>query len=640
MKPPAHRTLFEMLLFMKESFGARDAFIYRAARGEFTVPYDKFFEDVVLLARALRSRGVRKGVKVLILSDNRYEWIVTDMALMSLGAIGIPRGTDTPGPEMDYIVRHSGASFLIFETAELLQRHAALVKGLPLVEGVFVIHGEELPAASPPAATYNEMLEDRSLGPGEIADFIRRGRELGPGDVVAIIYTSGTTGKPKGVVLNHRNLLYAPNRIPDLYEICETDLVVSILPSWHIFERALEYVVLARGGCLVYSSIKTFSADLVKYRPTLLVTVPRLWESLYGKVNAAVAKEGGLKARLFPLLVRVSRRFRKKWRQVTGRQPEFSRDPWWRRIGGRAACCITLLALGPVYPLAQWKLSALRGKFGGRLRMALSGGGSFPPVLDEWLDAVGVPIFNAYGMTECSPAIAGRTMRRNPFGTIGVPFPGTEVRIADERDREVGPGEEGEYQVRGEQVMPGYHDDPEENAKAFTPDGFLRTGDLGRRTLSGDLVITGRSKDIIVLASGENVDPSRIEGTITMFPFVKDAMLVGQDRKGLGALIVPEEEQLRDFVRRKMTQVDHEAEDILDHPRVLDRIKGEINKRLHPDEGFFPHERLHRIAFLRREFTLGEEITNTFKKRRHLIERKYRELINRLFHEGEDKTRH
>jgi long-chain acyl-CoA synthetase len=640
VKPPAHRTLFEMMLYMRDRFGERDAFVYRAARGEFTVPFEKFFEDVVLLARALRARGVRKGSKALLLSDNRYEWIVTDMALMSLGAIGVPRGTDTPGKEVDFIIRHSGATFLVFETAELLRRHASLVQALPLVEGVFIIHGEDLPAVPIPAATYNELLEDRTLSREEIDFFVGQGRELTPDDVVTIIYTSGTTGVPKGVVLNHRNLVYAPNTIADLYGICETDLVVSILPSWHIFERALEYVVLARGACLVYSSIKTFSDDLVRYRPTLLVTVPRLWESLYAKVNAAVAKEGGLKARLFPALVRVSRRFRRKKRLVTGRLPEFRRKAWWRDTGYKAACCVTLIALGPAYLLAQYKLRALRARFGGRLRMALSGGGSFPLVLDEWLDAVGVPIYNAYGMTECAPAIAGRVLADNLFGTIGKPFPGTEVRITDEHDREVGPGEEGEFQVRGSQLMPGYHDNADENRKAFTPEGFLRTGDLGRRTLSGDLVITGRSKDIIVLASGENVDPTRIEGAITMFPFVKDAVLVGQDRKGLGALIVPEEEQLREFVRRRMNHVDHEAEDILEHPHVLDRIKGEINKRLHPDDGFFPHERLHRIAFLRREFTMGEEITNTFKKRRHLIERKYREIINRLFHDGEDKTRH
>jgi long-chain acyl-CoA synthetase len=628
-------TLFEMLLDVRDRFGSRDAFVYRAARGEFTVPYEKFFEDVVLLARGLRSRGVRKGAKVLLLSDNRYEWIVTDLALMSLGAVDVPRGTDTPAKELEFIIRHSGATFLIFETADLLRRHTALVQGLPHVEGIFVIHGEDLPVFSPLASCYNEILLDRTLGKEEIDAFVAGGLALAPDDLVTIIYTSGTTGTPKGVMLNHRNLMYQVNALPACYGIVETDLVVSILPSWHIFERALEYVVLSCGGCLVYSSIKTFAADLEKYRPTLLVTVPRLWESLYARITSAIEKEGGAKARLFPAMVRISRRFRKKRRLILDQLPDFGETGRWLRLGRKAASWVTVTAWALFYPLAQHKLAALRAKFGGRLRLAVSGGGSLPVALDEWLDAVGVPIFNAYGMTECAPAIAGRTLATRVFGTIGRPFPGTELKLCDEGGREVPDGAEGEICVRGAQVMPGYYDNPEENARSFTADGFLRTGDLGRRALSGDLVITGRSKDIIVLASGENVDPTRIEGAITMFPFVKDAVLVGQDRKGLGALIVPEEEQLRDFVRLKMTNIDHEAEDLMEHPHVLDRVKSELNKRLHPDEGFHPHERLHRIAFLKREFTPGEEVTNTFKKRRHNIERRYREIINRLFHEGD-----
>ncbi len=194
-----------------------------------------------------------------------------------------------------------------------------------------------------------------------------------------------------------------------------------------------------------------------------------------------------------------------------------------------------MLILAFPYWLAQKKLAPLLDKFGGRLRVAVSGGGTLPAYLENWLDAIGIRIVNAYGMTECAPAIAGRGYNSNIFGTLGRPIDITELRIVDSEDQPVAPGVEGEIEVRGPQVFDGYDDNDEENRKAFTADGFFRTGDLGKLTIHGELVLTGRSKEIIVLASGENIDPSRIEGAISQLPFVNDAVLVGQDRKGLAS---------------------------------------------------------------------------------------------------------
>ena len=209
--------------------------------------------------------------------------------------------------------------------------------------------------------------------------------------------------------------------------------------------------------------------------------------------------------------------------------------------------------LYPGYLLAQKKLALVRRKFGGRLRVAISGGASLPAYLDEWIDAVGIRIADAYGMTECAPAIAGRGLDCEVFGTLGKPVTGTEVRIVDERGNALPAGGEGEVWVRGPQLTSGYYHNPEENLKAFTADGFFRTGDLGKLTLTGELVLVGRSKEMIVLAGGENVDPTHIEATITRLPFVKDAVLVGQGKKGLGALIVPDLEKLREFVGAKLS---------------------------------------------------------------------------------------
>jgi len=233
-------------------------------------------------------------------------------------------------------------------------------------------------------------------------------------------------------------------------------------------------------------------------------------------------------------------------------------------------------------------------------------------------------------MTECAPAIAGRALNCNTFGTLGPAVEGTDLKIINDAGEEVATGEVGEILVRGDQVMPGYYLNEEENQKVFTKDGFMKTGDLGKFTVRKELIITGRSKEIIVLANGENVDPSRIESTISMLPFVSDAMLVGQDKKGLGALIVPDLESLKAYTQEHFQKAIHSIEHIKEDKKILNKIKKDMNELLDYKKGFKPFEKLQNIHFLDEEFKLGEELTNTFKKKRHVIEKKYREVIDRL----------
>jgi len=627
---PGYRTLHEVLLETCAAHADRDAFVYRAADREHRVSYRKFRDDVLLLSRAFAARKVRRGTKVVVLSDNRYAWIVTDFALIALGAISIPRGSDTPSRELEYILDHSGCEVLVAESTALLERHAALLERLKLRQ-VFVMEGEREHRLFSNLYSYNDLLGEREISPAELEEFAARADKLDPEDTFTLIYTSGTTGNPKGVMLTHRNVDANLTAIPRIVPLDQQDLWLSVLPTWHIFERAAEYLALASGACTVYSSIKTFAADLERYRPTLVCSVPRLWEALYTRINNALEEQGARKARLFRLLVAISASYRRNRRALRGHLPRHGRISLLAEGARRLKALLVLPPLFLPYRLAQRKFVLVRQRFGGRLKLAVSGGGSLPSYLDEWIDALGIRIVNAYGMTECAPGIAGRGVDCPVFGTLGPPLPGTELRIADDHDRDVPPGEEGEIQVRGPQVMPGYYHNDAENAKVFTRDGFLRTGDLGRLTVGGELVITGRSKEIIVLASGENVDPTRIEGEIGALPFVKDAILVGQDRKGLGALIVPDMDKLAEFAREKLLQARQGGEEFLNDSGLLDRARQEINRLLQPKKGFKPHERLQGIRFLAHDFTPGEELTNTLKKRRHVIERKYRELIDRLF---------
>ena len=625
-------TLFTFLINSVRRYSTNNAYIYNVGEIEHRVTYSKLFEDVLLLAKAFRRRGVSRGDKVMVLSDNRYAWIVTDLALMSFGAVNVPRGSDTPTQELEFIVEHSESCYLVVETEKLLQRHGDFINGCKQLQSIFVMTGPAKHSFFSNVFSYNDLLSNRRYTKKDIDQFLQEGEKIVPEDLLTIIYTSGTTGMPKGVQLSHANIMHNVHVVPEVIQLTENDNWLSILPSWHIFERTAEYVALARGTTLVYSSIKTFSQDLEKYKPTLVATVPRVWESLYSKVQMAVKKKGVVASRLFNAMVWASAAYRRNKRKALGRMPVFETGRVIEKKFEKVVASIKVALLFPLYYLANKKLAMVRQRFGGRLRLAISGGGTLATYLEEWIDAVGIRIVNAYGMTECSPAIAGRGLTCRTYGTVGPPVPRTELRVVSKDGEPLPPGEEGTIEVRGAQVTKGYYHNEEENSKSFTPDGFFKTGDLGKMTIKGELVITGRAKEIIVLSSGENIDPTKIENALTMFPFIQEAILVGQDKKALGALLVPNIEELKEYVAKKMSGLKKETTELLTDVKVLDQIRNDMNRILRPKQGFKPYEKLQGIIFLDKEFKLGEELTNTLKKKRHVIENKYHQIINDLLH--------
>jgi len=625
-----YNNIFQMFLNSYYKYKEKIAFIYRVGEEKFYVTYQKLYDDVLILSNALKDKGVGKREKVLFLSDNRYEWIVTDLALISLGAISVPRGGDTPKSELEYILKHSESSFAIIETEALFQEHKDVLKKEKL-KHVFIIEGDDFHKLFTNIYSYNEILKRRKYTEKDKEEFEKRGDSIFLEDPFTLLYTSGTTGTPKGVLLTNKNFLANLTVIPDIVGLKADDFFVSILPSWHIFERMVEHVAITNGCTTLYSSIKTFAADLQEFKPTVVATVPRVWESLYEKINSTLSKESKKKHKIFNLLIKISANYNRNYRIITDKLPRFKKSFFLYDIFKK---CFALLKLSLLYipnRFAKKKFQIIKEKFGGRLRLAVSGGGSLPAYLDEWIDAIGIRIVNAYGMTECAPGIAGRGLDCDIFGTVGKPLKGTEIKIIDENEEEVAPGVQGEICVKGDQVFPGYYKDEEENKRSFTKDGFFKTGDLGMLTITGELIITGRSKDIIVLSSGENVDPSKIEMEISSLPFVKDAVLVGQDKKGLGAIIVPDVDKLREHLSLKYNKIVGSIKHLNDK-EVVEKIKSEFNKLLHPKKGFKPYEKIQNIFFLDKEFKLGEELTNTLKKKRHYIEKKYKEIIDKLFH--------
>ncbi len=628
--PGSDNTLLHMLIDTCRVHADKTALVYRVGDEEYNVSYKKLLEDVLVLSREFRKKGISKDKRVTFICDNRYEWIVTDLAVMSIGAVSIPRGSDATPKELEYIFEHSESNFLILENEQMLERYKEEIKGLKQLKAIFVIESKGVHKIFDHTFAYHDILKDRHIYDSDIEEFEALKTNLSENDLLTLMYTSGTTGKPKGVMLTHKNVMKNLEVLPEILELSEDDLWLSILPSWHIFERTVEYLILSAGCTMVYSSVRTFANDLQHYKPTIVATVPRLWESMYTKINSALQKQDPKKAKIFKKLVAVSEAYRYNIRIIKDELPIYQPHSFFGRLLPVSIAALKVAALYPLYQFAQKKLSAVQEKFGGRLRLAVSGGGSLPEFLDKWIDAIGIRIVNAYGMTECAPAIAGRALNCNTFGTLGLPVRDTKLIILGEDGKKLGCGEVGEIAVKGDQVMPGYYKNEEENAKVFTKDGFFLTGDLGKLTCKGELVITGRSKEVIVLANGENVDPSKIESVVAALPFIQDMMVVGQDKKGLGLLIVPDFEHLKECVSEKYGKAIESIDHILEDQQLINKIKSEINSVLQHTRDFKPFEKLQGITFLKEEFKLGEELTNTYKKKRRVIEAKYKELIDRI----------
>jgi len=612
--------------------GGRPAFRYRVGEEFTSVTFAELAARVEALATALLDLGVAPGQKLGLISDNRPEWILCDLACISIGVPDVPRGSDSTVREIEYILGHAEVSGAFIEDARRLERVAPLRERLPGLRFLVVMDPDW---AGPVAA-----------GVHRLADLIERGRSLRaagdrrleaardtirPDDTATIIYTSGTTGEPKGVVLAHRNLMQNVSVLPGHLQITHEDRFISLLPPWHIFERMVEYVAMAAGACQSYSCIRTLGADMVKEKPTFMASVPRVWEGILGRVTANMAKEPASKQRIFAALLGVSKRFTAASKILQGRDTLYAAPAPVVRLFGVVRALLTVILLAPVHAFAQKKFAAIRLRTGGCLRAAVSGGGALPPYVDEFFSAVGITLLEGYGLTETSPVLAARTFDRLVLGTVGLPIPGTEIRIVDEQGRDLPQGQKGIVLCRGGQVMVGYYKRPEETAKVLSQDGWFNTGDLGRITIRGELSLTGRAKETIVLLGGENIEPQPIEDALKESPYLSQIMVVGQDRKHLGALIVPNFEAVRDWLAAQGATGGTSPEEICRRDEVFALVKRELHRLMTEERGFKYYERIPRFALQSREFAVGDEMTQTMKLRRNVIVERRAEEIASLF---------
>ncbi|MEK6815141.1 MAG: AMP-binding protein [Nitrospirota bacterium] len=610
--------------------GNRPAFKVRDGNAFRPIDYASLEELVLGVAAGLLDMGFGKGDHIAIISNNRLEWIVSDLAILSLGGADVPRGSDSTADELAYIIRHSDAVAAFVEDESQLEKLRPVFADLPSVRAVIVMDerfkGGDGKRTFPFDALLARGRARRAKGDRGV-EAIRDA--LGPDDLATIIYTSGTTGTPKGVMLTHGNLIHNARVIQPLLGVSSEDRFLSILPSWHILERIAEYCAVASGCSTAYSNPRTLAEDLILEKPTVFVTVPRIWEGIYSKICQKIAQESAVKKLLFSKLLSTSRAYRRSERILNDQEPAYSKVDQARFSAEKITSRLATAALGPLYRLAQKKFEALRSRTGGALRLAISGGGALPAHVDVFFDAVGITIVEGYGLTETAAGVAIRRKEGPVLRTVGPPMPETEIEIRDEKGSPLPHGRQGIVHIRGPQVMKGYYKDANETAKALSADGWLNTGDLGRITLTGELAITGRAKDTIVLLGGENVEPEPLEAKICESDMIAQALIVGQDQKSLGALIVPDREAAERFAQA--SGISKAWPGILAEEAVISLLKTEIKRLVSIQNGFKPYELIGRFHLLPEEFKVGVDLTHTLKKKRNFIMKKYEKEIRKLY---------
>jgi long-chain acyl-CoA synthetase len=483
--------------------------------------WSEYAQRVARAAHGLRELGVEPGDRVAIHSENRPAWLLADLGAQGIGAISVGVYPTSPAAEVEYVLRHCGARVLVCEDEEQLDKAIEVRERLPELERIVLIDPRGVVVEDDPMLLTFEELE-RQGAEGKREDYEQSVRSIQASEVGIMVYTSGTTGPPKGAMLTHANLVAAADAYVEAYDLGPSDEVLSYLPLCHIAERLVSLVDALRAGYLVNfgEGPDTFAADLAESQPTFFLGVPRVWERMMATVEIRVADADPLKRAAYRFWIARGRALAR--RRLSG----------GRRITDRLAEALGFAFL----------FRALREKLGmRRIRVALSGAAPIAPEVLEWLWAFGVPVREGYGQTE-NTAMATYTPADDVrIGRVGRALPSVELRI----------GDDGEILTRCAGVFAGYWRDPEATAAAVDGDGWLHTGDVGELDQDGFLTITDRKKDIIITAGGKNVSPSEIENKLKVSPFVREAVVIGDRRKFLTALIGIDGEVVGDWATRR-----------------------------------------------------------------------------------------
>ena len=565
-----------------------------------SIPAEEFITRIERIALGLVELGIKPGDRIALLSENRPDWSIVDLAILSLGAVNVPIYTTQAVEQVRYILEDSGAR-LLFVSGKRVFKHARPgIDGLAQLERIIFFDEEaaEGVEGAGTLAALEEMGRERGTREHETLDGLVSSVRLN--DLATIIYTSGTTGEPKGVMLTHENFVSNMLSISISLPIFPSDTALSVLPLSHIFERSVFYVFCYTGVSVHYSaSFDQVGEHLREVRPTIMTAVPRLFEKVYHKIVKRGMAEKGWKRKVFEEAMRTGQRYA-EFRDKRKRVPLAIK--FKQSIADRLV-------------FSKW-----REGVGGRLRYFVSGGAAISPTLSYSFLAAGIPILQGYGMTETCIVSANRP-EENVVGSVGLVFPGVEVEIAAD----------GEIMVRGPNIMRGYYGKPEETAEVLK-DGWFATGDVGRMDERGHLYITDRKKDLFKLSNGKYIAPQLVESLIKQSELVSQVVVIGAGRKQPAALIVPDWDALGQAMKEAGQLPPQTRAELSRATTAIKLVQREV---VQLTTALNEYERVRRVALLPEEFTIdGGELTPTLKVKRRVVDEKYRALIEELYGGG------
>jgi long-chain acyl-CoA synthetase len=597
--PPGSLSIPQCFLDALDRRGEQCAQMYRSAAGWQSISAKEMLRRVAALAKALAELGIHPGDRLGLFAPNCPEWHIADLAIQGLAAVTVPVYFRESSERFAYILNDSGSCIVVTAGEEQARKMQEIRKAVPGLEHVI--------CAGPPNDLQGEFLRYESLianaGESEVAFYRKLAQAVTPEKLATIIYTSGTTGEPKGVMLTHSNLTSNAFGFSGDFDMSPSDLALSLLPLAHVYERTIDYGYMFRGVPIAYvEQMETVAQALVETKPTTVAAVPRFYEKIYANIIEKGHRETGIKRKIFDNALRtasqaVSWRAYGKWASMG------LRWRWW--IADRLV------------------FSKIRQGVGGRIRTFSSGGAPLAPELAEFFWSVGLPVYQGYGLTETSPVVTFNSPKANKVGTVGRPISGVEVRIA----------EDGEILVKGPCVMQGYYRKPDETQEVFTPDGWFCTGDIGYLDQDGYLSITDRKKELLKTAGGKFVAPAPIENQLKTSRFISNAMIVGDKRKFVSALIVPNFSTIELAGREAGREFSTPSQMVTD-PWVRELLAAEIERLT---ESLAQYEKPKRFALLEQDFSYQNgELTYTLKMKRRVIEQRYADVIERLYIDVEE----
>lgn len=628
-------TIPQIIRGVQEKYPDLNAQFYREGKNSAFVPrtFAEFYQDSLDFGAGLLSLGLAGAEPVGLLSDNRREWTIADIGIQACGSADVPRGRDVSDAEISIIYGVTKCRIIIAERDVELRRLVAAKKDLPDLETVIVMEmSDSMPDAQGLAVIgFSQVLamgaEYRKKNPSAIEKLVDKGQK---DDVATIIFTSGTTGRPKGVPLTQENYLLHVSGGRERMNTVPGDTWLTMLPVWHSFERIVQYIALGNGVALAYSKPvgAVMMKDFAEINPQYTTAVPRIWESVYNTIQKKMAAASPVKRGLFTFFVSVGGIYARLDNLYKGLTPSFKKR---NRTLDAIVSALPRLVLMPVNALGRNViLKPIRRLFGTSLKAAVSGGGSLQKKVDLFFAAAGICLMEGYGLTEAGPVVAVRNLSTLEAGTVGTAFPGMEIKLIDDNGKECPPGTMGLIHVRSAQVMKGYYQDPESTAKVLSPDGWLNTGDLGVMTHDRALAIVGRIKDTIVLLDGENIEPVPIEKHLSYSHFIDTAVVVGQDQKHLGALIVPDFTNLTEYA--KENGIAHEGiEDLIQHPSIRELYRKEIDEAVNQHKGFKSFERIYNFTLLTKVFEVPRELSAKQELKRTEVNKLYAKEIKSIF---------